>query len=81
MQMGTPVICSNIPSRKEILKASATYFSPHDPKEMASVILSTIQNEPTRQELIKKGYEQIKQYSWRKMAEEISNVYLSCAND
>lgn len=78
MSMGTPVVCSDIPSLREVLGKSAAYFSPHNPQHIADTIASVLQDENKRTQLIQLGLEQVKRYSWKTMAQEINRVYLSC---
>lgn len=72
---GLPVISSNSSCLPEILRDSAIYFDPNNEEEMAKVMLQGLTDEYLRQELIKRGQENLKRFSWRKMAEEIISVY------
>ena len=75
MAAGVPVIASDIPVLKEIYSNAALYFDPHNPKDLASKINQVLSNERTRSDLVKKGLQQVKKYSWLKMAEETLKVY------
>ncbi|MBI2475574.1 glycosyltransferase family 4 protein [Candidatus Uhrbacteria bacterium] len=75
MSQSTPVACSDIPSLKEILGNAAVYFTKDNPYEIAKVISEIINDNNKKTELIKRGLEQIKLFSWKKMAEEIVNIY------
>lgn len=77
MASGLPVICSDIPTLKEIYGNAAFYFDPEDPADIANKIISVLIDDKTRTDLVKKGSEQVKKYSWRKMAQETLKVYLS----
>jgi len=80
MSQSTPVACSDIPSLREILGNAAVYFPKDNPDEIAKVISEVINNPIKKTELINRGLEQIKHYSWEKMAKEIVNIYQDCAN-
>jgi len=80
MSLDVPVAASDIPSLREILGASARYFPPNDPEAIARILQHLLEQKPLRDDLIEKGREQIKQYSWKKMAEQTLCVYESCAN-
>ncbi|MFA4833429.1 MAG: glycosyltransferase family 1 protein [Patescibacteria group bacterium] len=75
MACGCPVASSNKSSLPEILGEAAIYFNPEDEKEMTRQIEKIVGDENLRQELTKKGYEQVKKYSWEKCAKETLEVY------
>jgi glycosyltransferase involved in cell wall biosynthesis len=75
MAAGVPVIASDIPVLKEIYSNAALYFDPESPKDLASKINQVLSNEKTRSDLVKKGLEQVKKYSWLKMARETLKAY------
>lgn len=70
-----PVISSKASCLPEVLGESAVYFDPEDAKEMAEKIKSVLNNEDLRQKLILAGQENLKKYSWSKMAKEILELY------
>jgi len=72
---GVPVVCSNATCLPEILGESALYFDPNNISDMAEKICLALASPDVRNELIRKGSENIKKYSWRKMAEGISVIY------
>jgi len=75
MSRGVPVLVSDYPCSREILGDGAAYFDGKDVTSIANAIKNIFTNEAIRQELIIKGYEQAKKYSWRKMAEETLALY------
>jgi glycosyltransferase involved in cell wall biosynthesis len=75
MAKGVPVISSNHPCMKEILCSSAAYFNAKDRNEIAEKIRNLISNTEEKKNLREKGYQQIKKYSWSKMAEETLKTY------
>ena len=77
MAHGAPVVSSSATCLPEINGQGAIYFDPEDVKEMAEKINSVINNEGLRQELIHKGYIQLKKYSWEKTAQETLDIYNS----
>lgn len=76
MGHGTPVISSNATCLPEIYGKAAHYFDPHSTDDIARAITEVLGNEKLRQKLSKDGYEQIKKYSWKKMAEQTYKVYI-----
>jgi glycosyltransferase involved in cell wall biosynthesis len=75
MSVGTPVIAARAGSLPEVYGEAAEYFDPNSTIELAETIEKLWNNETQQKELIEKGFEQIKKYSWKKMAEEIIQIY------
>ncbi len=75
MANGCPVISSNQTSLPEILGQAAFYFNPKDQTEMEKKIEQVINNQKLRQELINRGYEQVKKYSWQDCAKKTLRIY------
>jgi glycosyltransferase involved in cell wall biosynthesis len=75
MVHGCPVVSSNATCLPEIYGDAAHYFDPEDVDDMAAKINDVLGNKKLRDSLIKKGHEQVKKYSWRKMAEQTLAVY------
>ncbi len=80
MAKGAPVVSSDHPCMREILEDSAYYFDAKDPEVMARSIEKVLADENLRAELVKKGYQQIKKYSWKRMAEQTLEVYKKFKN-
>lgn len=74
MQYGCPVIASNVSSLPEAGGNAALYVDPLNVDDIAKNLESIIQNSELRKELIKKGYEQVKKFSWEKTARETLGV-------
>lgn len=74
MQYGCPVITSNISSLPEAGGDAALYVNPEDVDDIASKIKTLVENKKLREDLIKKGYNQVKKFSWEKTARETLNV-------
>ena len=75
MSKGCPVVSSNKTCLPEVLGDAAIYFNPDNEKEMQSQIERIIKDGDLRADLIKKGYEQVKNYSWRECARETLEIY------
>jgi glycosyltransferase involved in cell wall biosynthesis len=74
MKYGCPVITSNVSSLPEAGGDAALYFNPENADEIAKTIEKVISDEKLRQDMIKKGYTQIKQFSWEKTAKDTLKV-------
>lgn len=77
MAAGLPVVCSSIPTLKEVYGEAALYFDPHDQNDIAEKIAKTVRDSTLRQRLINSGYKQAAKYSWRRLAEQTLGVYES----
>jgi len=75
MAYGLPVAASSVSSLPEILGQAAFYFNPYHLEEMEQVMFILSTNENLRKNLREKGLEQVKKYSWQKMAQETLDVY------
>lgn len=80
MALGLPVVSSDKTSLPEILGRAAIYFNPEDESEMKAKIKLVINDEKLRQDLISRGLEQIKKYSWSQCAEKTLEVYNEILN-
>jgi glycosyltransferase involved in cell wall biosynthesis len=76
MKRGLPVVASNATCVPEILGEAALYFNPLNVDDMAEKIKNALINRELREELIEKGFEQIKKYSWQQMAQETMEIYV-----
>lgn len=65
MANGCPVASSNLSCMPEILGDSVFYFNPNNSDDMKNKIIQLINNDELKEKLIKKGYLQIKKYSWQ----------------
>ena len=76
MQCGTPVATSNAACLPEVCgEENAMFFDPYDVNDMAEKIRQLLGDENLRQQLIENGLKHVQKYSWRKMAEEILQIY------
>ena len=77
MGYGAPVASSNATCLPEVYGDAAHYFDPKDTDDMARAINDILSDEKLRSSLIKKGYEQLKKYSWERMARQTHEVYIN----
>ena len=75
MAVGCPVVAANATSLPEVYQEAAVYFDPYNVADIASKVNSVIKSEKIRIDLRKKGREQVRKYSWKKMAEDTLKVY------
>jgi glycosyltransferase involved in cell wall biosynthesis len=69
-----PVVTSDRYGTKELAGDAGILVNPDDINDIANGMIKIIQDKNLRTELIRKGYNRSKQFSWRKCAEETLNV-------
>jgi glycosyltransferase involved in cell wall biosynthesis len=78
MACGTPVVTSSTASIPEVAGQAAIYIQNNsDIKEIAEGIYRGVTDQELRQDLIVKGLEQAKKFSWQKCAQQILNDLLN----
>jgi glycosyltransferase involved in cell wall biosynthesis len=80
MACGTPVVSSKSTCLPEIMGNAAIYFQPENTKEMAEKIYQVLSDKNLQKQLITRGFEQIKKYSWQKCAQETLTIYKQLLN-
>ncbi len=75
MAFGVPVICSDIPSLREIADSAVVFVNLAEIKKVEEAIISVIGNEKMREKMIKRGMEVAKKFSWERTALETLRVY------
>jgi glycosyltransferase involved in cell wall biosynthesis len=65
-----PVVCSRNSSLPEVAGDAASYFDSGSPQDLAGKLGDIIHNENLRADLVRKGIEQAKKFSWEKCARE-----------
>jgi glycosyltransferase involved in cell wall biosynthesis len=77
MAHGTPVVTSNVSSLPEVCGEAAVLVNPENVFDIARGIMQVLQDEPLRQELVRRGRERVAQYSWARAATQIRAAYAS----
>ena len=82
---GVPVVTSNVSSLPEVANgpvksgadhgtSSAVLVDPNEPEFIAERTYALISDKELRNDIIKKGYENVKRFSWEKCAKEIAEI-------
>jgi glycosyltransferase involved in cell wall biosynthesis len=79
MSCGTTVIASNVSSIPEVVQNAGLLFNPYSVDELVEQILFLLEHPSQRHDLIEKGRQHVKNFSWEKTVEETVNVYRSLA--
>ncbi len=74
MKYGVPVIASNIPACRETAGKAAIFIDPYDYISLSRAMKDLLSNNDLRGEMIKIGYQHVKQFSWEKCAQETYKV-------
>ena len=77
MTLGAPVITSNTSSLPEVAGDAALFVNPDNPIDLVDAILQIISDSNLRRELIEKGHERAKLFSWERTARETLKAYKS----
>ncbi len=72
---GCPVLAAKSSATPEAAGNAALYFDPKDPRAIKSAVEKIISDSELRSELVAKGYEQNKKFSWQKAATEMKQAY------
>lgn len=72
---GIPIITSNISSMPEVAGDGALFVNPYNVADISGGLETIMNNSSKREEIIKKGFENVKRFSWEKTAKETVNIY------
>jgi glycosyltransferase involved in cell wall biosynthesis len=75
MSYGVPVVSSNAGPLPEVAGNAALFFDPLDVDAMAQAIEKMLKDLSLRSELIKRGYERVKDFSWEDTARKTLAVF------
>lgn len=70
-----PVLCSDNSSLKEVAGPAAIMFNPDSALDMAEKITGVLRGNALRDDLIKKGQERLKMFSWKTSAQKILEIF------
>ncbi len=71
---GVPVITSNTSSLPEVANGSAFLVDPMEPKFIADAMIALTGDKKMADDMVKKGYKNIKRFSWKNCADLIATV-------
>lgn len=75
MACGTPVVTSRVSSLPEVAGNAAMLVNPLDLDEIVNAIRRLLDDSALRAELIQKGYEQVKRFTWEASANHLRQIY------
>jgi len=77
MQLGVPVVCSNRASMPETVADAGLLVDPDDAVSVARALEKLITSNEYREKLIARGLENVKRFSWGRIAKHYWNVFLN----
>jgi glycosyltransferase involved in cell wall biosynthesis len=79
MAHGTPVVTSNTSSLPEVVGNAAVLVNPENVFDIMKALHRVLLDQPLRERLKQRGYEQAQRYSWDASAQRILQVYYEVA--
>jgi glycosyltransferase involved in cell wall biosynthesis len=75
MACGTPVVTANVSSLPEVAGEAALLIDPYDVPALTDAFRRLMTDDAFCSDLIQRGYEQVKQFSWAKAARQLRAIY------
>jgi glycosyltransferase involved in cell wall biosynthesis len=75
MACGTPVVTSDVSSLPEVAGDAGLLVSPQDVEALAQALWHLLDDSTLVCELVAKGFEQVRQFSWRRSAQRLLGIY------
>ena len=75
MACGCPAVTSNTSSLSEVVGDAGIMVDPYDTDSLAQAMRQVLTNNELRADMVRKGLEQAKKFSWEKAAEQTQEVY------
>ncbi|KKR81609.1 MAG: Glycosyl transferase group 1 [Candidatus Daviesbacteria bacterium GW2011_GWA1_41_61] len=75
MACGTAVITSNLSSMPEVGGEAAFYVDPEDVEDIKKKLKAAMNDKQIRDDMIDKGFQQVKKFSWKRCAHQTASVY------
>jgi glycosyltransferase involved in cell wall biosynthesis len=75
MKCGTPVVISNVSALPEVVGNAGIKVNPYDTTEIAEGIYTVLKDSNLRQDLVNKGFQRSKEFSWDQIAQRTLCVY------
>ena len=79
MACGSPVVTSNVSSLPEVAGGAALLVDPYDADAIASGIVQAVTDETLRADLIRRGLERARSFSWPQSVKKIHEIYMEVA--
>jgi len=74
MACGCPVVASKIPAIEEVAGEVPLYVDPRNDHSIASALKMMVEDKPLREAVVKKGKKRAQEFSWNRVALEVTRV-------
>lgn len=81
MSQGCPVVSSNTSSMPEVIGEAGYFFNPSDIADMTQAIEKVVYSEVIKKELILKGHERVKEFTWERCVKRTLATYQSVLHE
>jgi glycosyltransferase involved in cell wall biosynthesis len=81
MACGAPVVTSNVSSLPEVAGGAALLVDPYDEESIANGIVRAVTDDTLRAELIEKGKQRGRAFSWKQSVKKIHEIYMQVAGN
>ncbi len=75
MACGAPVLAAGVSSLPEVAGDAALYFDPRSKDELRECMLQVCDNDGSRADLVSRGYENLKRFSWDRAVRQLEQIY------
>lgn len=75
MACGVPVLTSNVSSLPEVAGSAALMVNPLDLDDIVFSLRRLLNDTNLRQDLVQRGFEQVKRFTWANSAKSLHNIY------
>ena len=75
MQIGIPVVASNAGALSEVLGDAALLPDPADVDSIADALQTVLTDDVMRADLVARGRERVRRYTWDRTANELADLY------
>ena len=79
MQLGVPVICSNVSSIPEVVGDAAVLVDPYDSEQIAEKLSEMTSNRELCEKYVLKGYDNAERFLWKNRIVEYKKILLNCS--
>jgi glycosyltransferase involved in cell wall biosynthesis len=79
MACGSPVVTSNVSSLPEVAGGAALLVDPYDADAIAEGIVQAVTDETLRADLIRRGLDRARSFSWPQSVKKIHEIYMQVA--
>jgi glycosyltransferase involved in cell wall biosynthesis len=75
MAQGTPVVTSNVSALPESVGNAAVLVNPENVFDIARGLRQVLLDDAFREELRRRGFEQVQRFSWDRSAKKVLEIY------